>query len=461
MSMSKSIPVRSCLSLITTLLVTGCGSSGGAGDAASTVSGDHQELQIVNPAAGGSSQGAGMVSAQGVVNIGSVYLENQISPLSLGVAGLQASDLAITGKHGYIFYSTADVGGVVVKSGAVQHVTATACDDPGTLRTEYCLFANSSLLFPDADLFSGYSDGTNLWVTGSTLSEDQAPKYARVFKVNLNGAMDPASIAVTQALQSYAGTGVTMIGTKLLVTTGASNVAGMQGGLTALDPVTLAPGNAQLYYDARGVAADPTNAARAFVVRGAVSGANLGAVAEFAADVSAAPVREIATGGNSIAESKSSILVGKTLILTSLGDQGFKVSCKATGNSLASVAAPVVSGISPALTVTNSVAALPGYILAANGEAGVYVYTFQKSNLLNTNYCQGVSLVLLGRLSLGASGSYINGELSANSIKYVPIFNLLNVLTAKLVTIASGNKGVSLINMSGLTVSLGTDVDDF
>ena len=137
------------------------------------------------------------------------------------------------------------------------------------------------------------------------------------------------------------------------------------------------------------------------------------------------------------------------------------MSCKGTGASLAVVPAPVVSGIATNLTVTNSVTALPGYILAANGEAGVYVYTFQKSSILNPTYCTGVTLTLLGRLSLAGSSSYVNGELSANSVKYVPLIDVLGLISAKLVVIASGNKGVSLLNFSSLTLNGLLDVDDF
>ena len=96
--------------------------------------------------------------------------------------------------------------------------------------------------------------------------------------------MNPSAIAVTQALTSYAGTGITKVGTNLLVTSGTSTTVAIQGGLNVVNATTLVQSASQNYYDARAVVADPTNAARAFVVRGAIDTTNKGAVAEFAVE---------------------------------------------------------------------------------------------------------------------------------------------------------------------------------
>lgn len=201
------------------------------------------------------------------------------------------------------------------------------------------------------------------------------------------------------------------------------------------------------------------------ILLGKVDNSNLGALVEFNTNGSGNALRTINSGGNSIAESKSSVQVGNTLLLASMGEQGFKVMCKSTGATLLTMNAVTVSGIASSKTVTNSVIAIPGYIFAANGEAGIYVYKFVKSSILNSNYCQGVTATLVGRLALDSDNSdstYVNAELSANALYYVPILNVANVITSKLVVVASGNKGISLINVSALNLlGNGSDVDDF
>ncbi len=440
------------------LLLAGCAGSGSYDvTSGGRIHNLHQELTIVDPSVGSSG-----VSGQAVVSIGSVYLESQVAPVTVAGTGMQASDISVNAANTYVSYSSFDTGGTVVKAGAVEHLKPYICDNPLTLlRTEYCMTSAKILSLPAADIFAAESDGTNLFAVGSTLDETDAPNFGRIYKIGLDTNKSPVAVSSQASLPSYAGTDVAVLGSQVLVTSGTSPDTTRMGGLSVLNKADFTPVAFQQLYDARGIGYYGSTPSRVFVTRGKFDSGNLGALVEYNADGSGSPVRTIASGGNTIAESKSSVQVGNTLLLASLGDQGFKVLCKATGAVLHSQPAVTVSGIPSTRTVTNSVVAIPGFIFAANGEGGVYVYQFQKSSILNSNYCQGVAVTLVGRLTLGASTSYINSELSANSIHYVPVYNLLNVLTAKLLVVASGNKGTSLINVSGLTLSLGLDVDDF
>ena len=400
------------------------------------------------------------VSSMGAssVTIGTIYLEAQLQPLKVDNVFLQASDVAVKDGNFYISYSSVDVGNIPVKKGAIEHVQAYPCP-LNLLYSAYCLKVVSELSFSHADMFSASSDGSNLYAVGSTSDESTAPNFARLYKIPLSGA-NKTMTRVTESLTlpSYAGTGVLPLtaGT-LIATSGTSIDAAKMGGVSFINSNTMSILFTAPLYDARDAA---WKSGKVYVTRGKIDASNAGAVVEYNANDHVA-LRTINTGGNTIPESKSSIEAGNELLLVSMGDQGFKVVCRATGVTLLTKAAVTVSGIPASRTVTNSVVAAPGYIFAANGEAGLYVYKFEKTSLLNSNYCQGVKATLLGRLSMDSDDSdstYINGEISANSVRYVN-GGLLG-LTTKLLVIASGNKGISMVNISGLSVGL-SDVNDF
>lgn len=433
----------------------------------------HEELRIENvasssassPSSAESSDATKDIKKNSSLTIGSIYLEAQLKPLSVNGLSLQASDIFAKGDQIYIAYSAIDANGVVVKRGAIENLKTYACDNfMSFLVTEFCIKSMAKLEFPNTDLFGVTSDGTNLWAVGSTSDESALPHFARLYKIGLDSGK-PTAITGTAVLPSYAGTGVVSLGSSVLATSGTSTDSNKMGGLSVVNANTMAVSTTKSLYDARGVGVYGSNPTTAFVTRGKVDNSNLGALLEFNANGSGNALRTINSGGNTIAESKSNVIVGNTLLLASMGDQGFKVICKATGSAVLTVNAINVPGISSSKTVTNSVIAIPGYIFAANGEAGIYIYRFTKSNVLNSSYCQGVTATLIGRLALDSDNSdstYVNAELSANSLHYLPILNISNILTTKLVVVASGNKGVSLINVTTLNLmGNGIDVDDF
>lgn len=433
--------------LVLALVLTGC-AGGGANDE-TRVTDWHQQLKIVDPSGNSLSAAA--------VNVGPIYLEASIAGLTVGGTSMQASDVFMKDMNGYISYSTRDSATQVIKSGAIERVTAYACDNPFTIdRVEYCMKLGGVLSIPQADIFSSTVEGGNLYAVGSTLDESSSPNFGRLYRIPLDASGNPTSIGKTVVLPSYAGTSVKVAGQRLFATSGTSLDPSRVGGLSIFNLADLSAIKFQSLYDARSVS---VHSGQAFVVTGKRDAGTPAGVVEYNADGSGSALRTISVGGNTIAESKSSVQVGNQLLLTSLGDQGFKVSCKATGATLAAIPAVTVPGLTTGNTVTNSVAAVPGYIFAANGEAGVYVYTFKKAVPLSGNYCDGVIVTLLGRLSLNDS-TYVPGELSANAVYYVPSYNLLNILVSKMVMIAAGNGGVTLLNVTNLNL-FSTDVDDF
>lgn len=405
----------------------------------------HTPLTVVNPNASASS-----------INIGTIYLEAQMQPLQVGGVSLQAGDVSQRGGHLYVSYSSVDAGTVAVKKGAIEHVEAYAC--VGALPHQaFCLRTISQLTFNNADILATHSDGTNLFAVGAIDDDSSAPNFARLYKISLHSTTKAMqSITGTLALPSYTGTGVLSLGSTVLVTSGTSTDSTAMGGFSVVNSSAMTINTTKPLYDARSLAMY-SGASTAFVTRGRVDGSTPAAVVEYNTSGAGSALRTINTGGNTIPESKGSIQVGNQLILVSAGDGGFKVLCKATGNTLLTQAAVTVGSIPAAKTVTNSVVAAPGFIFAANGEAGLYVYKFEKTNVLNTNYCQGVKVTLLGRLGLDSDeddSTYVDAEISANSVRYETI------LATKLLTVASGNSGISLINITGLSIGL-SDVNDF
>lgn len=440
--------------LIALALLSACG-AGPANEA--SVDGLHVPLQFVDGGVGAESID---VTAQSI-NVGTIYLEQQYAPPTVSGYVTQASGVDVKGSNIYISYSYRDTTGTV-RAGAVQRMSPLACDSILTAYTDYCLSQGLTLTFPNANIFATATDGTNLYAVGSTTDASADPYYGRLYKVSLNASGDPTAITATKALPSYVGTSVALNGSYVLATYGTSTSSSMMGGFGTFNLSTLATVNSQQIYDARWIAVDPSSSSTAFVVTGATNSSTPGKTLKVNADASGTTLATLATGGNNIAESRSTTIVGNSLVISTAGDQGFSIMCKSTGAVLAQKGAPVLANVPAATSVSNGIAAVPGYLFVANGEAGVYVYTFNKSSALNSNYCQGVTLTLVGRLALAADPSgntYVNAELSANSIKAVTLVNALNVVTNRLLVIASGNKGISLLNVTSLSLPT-TAVDD-
>lgn len=423
----------------------------------------HEELKIIPP----DTNSLG-VSTQAAVSIGSLFLESQIAPQTVEGTQLQASDLNFNGTDGYISYNAVDNGSNPIKKGAIEHFHPAICDNPFTLGIEFCLVPRKTLQIPNTEIFSSFSDGSNLYAVGSTLDESAAPHFGRLYKIGLDASKDPTLISATAIVPSYAGTGVIVRGTRVITTSGMRTSSVTENGMptggglsfynTNLDYLTTFP-----LYDARAVSFNAAESS-VYVTRAQGGGPTASSIVKVNADGSGSPTTVATINGNTTPESKSDLAVGNTLIIASTGEGGFAVLCKATGALLRTVPAVTVAGIPAAKTVTNSVAAVPGHIFAANGEGGVHVYSFQKINpLLSTCATNNIKVTLLGRLSLGASSSYVNAELSANSVKAMTVTNLLGLglITTRFIMVASGNKGVSMINASAITVSLGLDIDDF
>lgn len=445
--------------------LTACGGSGSVDN--NRLKQLHIPVQVESLTSGPTISSAGRPEAQLQVTLGNIWLESQMAPPTSTV---QASDVAINGVNGYIAYNTFDTNSLnPVKAGAIDHVIPYNCDSLATLtHVDFCLSLQKSLAIPGYDVFSVYANSSTIYAGASTLDETYLPNFARVLKIPLDGASRPSTITDAVVLPSYATTGVTEIGSKLYATTGTSTTIANMGGLSTIDTATLSVTSSINIFDARSVASDPSSTSNVYVLRANnAAAASSSAVEKYSTAATPSLQTSTTVNGNTISESKSTLLVGNQLVIATTGDGGFKILCKATPAAapLITVAAVgAIGSISAARTVTNSVAVTPGYLFAANGEAGVYAYQFQKTvGNLTSNYCNGIQLTTIGRLKLDSDnndGTYVMGELSANSLRSAVIVNVLNVITNRFIYVASGNKGISLLNLSELTL-LSRPVDDF
>jgi hypothetical protein len=104
-------------------------------------------------------------------------------------------------------------------------------------------------------------------------------------------------------------------------------------------------------------------------------------------------------------EARSEILSGVDYSIISLGENGFKVICNEDKSVKAAVSIPQRVGIDQDSIRTNGVSAQKGLIFAAQGGAGLYVYSFKKSGIIPVSGCQDVIVTELGHSDLTANDS--------------------------------------------------------
>ena len=257
----------------------------------------------------------------------------------------------------------------------------------------------ASTTFSNTTVNGVYVTGNTVYAVGATTGTTTSGWPAILMQMSLGGSLLNYFFSTptkTFDLQTtYAGTAITSWKNSLYALSGST------GGLTIINPTTLTQTAYTAIPDARALSFSSTS--NLWVVAGG------GHIYEI--NAAGAILNTVAIAGNNIAQSKSTIQVGKTMIAVSLGDQGAAIVCQSDRHVLASIAAPVVSGLDSTLTVTNAVTASNGLLFAANGEAGVFVYTMTTS-APTTSACNTVTLTQLGSIQLG-SLSY-----SANNVRF-------------------------------------------
>jgi hypothetical protein len=314
----------------------------------------------------------------------SLGLLGTVSPPTVSSSVLEADDVMVVGTTAYVSYN---LGGNTV-AGAIEQITNVASTPLlGALAPLPSLKVNGLFL-----------NGTDLYAVGASSGSD-GPAVIKKYSVPSNLIPTTLTQTATKTLGSYAGVGVLMRGSSVYAVSGDDAV---NGGVTILDS-NLNQTAFTAIQDARGISYSSLGTGDMFVIA-----AQPGRIVELS--TAGSVVRTIPLGGGVTPQSKSTITGGKTMLIATVGEGGARVVCQADHQILASISAPVISGTSASLTVTNAIAAAQGLLFVANGEAGVYVYSM-KDSAPTTSSCDTVSVTLLGSINLGSG-------LSANNVKY-------------------------------------------
>lgn len=297
------------------------------------------------------------------------------------VAGklLQATNLFLNKTKAYVTYNMAGED----QLGALDVIDVTNKNSPKIV---------SELLFLDSDANAVSLDGNTAYVVGAT-SAGEIPAYLKTITLDKNGIITDS--VKTYALPSFAGTGVLSTDSYVIA------ASGDEGGISIFNKTTMELLSTHNQADARSISS--------YDKKGNIVALSGQPGRAFVYDNDGNFSTTYSLGGNSIAGSKSTIEAGKDYFVASLGNTGFAVVCN-DGTLLSAIPAITVKGLPAANTVTNAVSTDTTYLFAANGEAGIYVYTITESGG-NKGGCKNQTLTLNGSLGLGDT-------LSANHVYF-------------------------------------------
>lgn len=192
-------------------------------------------------------------------------------------------------------------------------------------------------------------------------------------------------------LPSFAGTGVKVVGNRVYVTSGTGGDP--VGGLSVFDRTSLQLLYFDAFADARSV--DSWNGT-VVAMHGAPAGVRV--YSDFPELQATYDV-----GGATIPESKSTVRVANDLAFVAAGEEGLKVVSLIDGSVVQHIPVPVVTGVDPAMAVTNGVSVRGDLVFAANGGAGLFVYRAGVD--LEETATTDPQLTLLGQVQFPDGGS--------------------------------------------------------
>lgn len=379
----------------------------------------------------------------------SLQLTSALTPPTVNGNVLTAADVIVDGSMAYVSYNFPGN----TQAGAIDQVQASILTQP--------ILAGSKT-FSTTDIHSLAKLSNTLYAVGSDVSLGAA-----LYKVDMaGGVLNSTSATQSVPLRSFAGTGVVVKGSTVYTTSGDGSGT-TPGGIDFFTATTLVPtlgtvtANRDIL-DLRSITYNPagTSAAKTdslYMISGKNAGGN-SSLYEYSDAGVLLSTTDLGSTSNTIRESKSSLAVGKTMVAVSQGDNGFKVICAKNKSTLVSVArVNETPTVALEKSVTNSITMSPGLIFAANGEAGIYVYSFtQALGTVSTTYPCGsgaVNAVLLGKINLGAG-------VSVNNVKYQSLsVGVLGIGISTGVLYAATTTGFRLISVTQTNVT--SDITDF
>lgn len=376
---------------------------------------DESRLQILNRpievdmtgVAGYTGQSTGEVQSQGLFDTllsltPSLNLIGTIAPPQISGSTLQATDVFVNGTKAYVAYNTAGVE----QAGGVDVIDFANSGSP---------VLKSSAVYSDTDINKVFVESGKLYATGSTSSGETG---AILKRISLDGSGLLTSFVESKVLRSAAdadipahtGTSVLKAGNYVYAATGKN------GGLNVLNASDLSQVAFTAVEDARDLATDSSG--KILVLTGKTSTKEALVQTYAAVTGTAVSGTAITLPGAAIDEGKSTIVGGTIGHIASAGQGGARFVCGTTGsmfgNYLGMMGVPVLPSVEVGETAANSVAFGNGLVYVAQGGAGVYIYSIERTLL--TFGCAGLSLNYRGKFTFGPRVSvnnvyYSNGYL--------------------------------------------------
>jgi hypothetical protein len=367
-----------------------------------------------------SSSSSGSVGAMGLLDpilslTPVLTLKATLAPPSIGGAQLQASDITVNGTKIYVSYNTAGA----VQAGGIDVIDVASATAP---------VLKSEALYPSADIHKVTIDGTNLYAVGAASGVGEG---AMIYKIALDAGGLLTSTRSERNLRraadseaAYAGIGVKVNGNNVYA------VSGNNGGLSILNKNDLSDVFFTPIENARdlslGVGGD------LFVVTGKTA-TDEARVKRFTSTGATVVSTNVALANAQVDDGKSAVVSGSRFLIASAGFGGAKLVCVADGTAaygtlFGTMTNPAQSGLAASLQVANAVAFGNGLVYVANGEAGVSIYSLERT--LVTSDCSGHSLQYRGRFTFGA-GQSVNNVFWSNGYLVVATgkggFNIVQV----------------------------------
>lgn len=308
-------------------------------------------------------------------------LVSDVTTPVIGSTSLQATDIIVIGNIAYVSYNVSGA----TQMGAIESINIQDKEKPVLI---------SRVEFPNTDINAMTLKDNFLYYVGATSNTDSLPSIIQKITV-ADGVF--SNTVLKNTLPSYAGVDIALIENSVLA------VSGDTGGLSIFNDSDLSLNKFIEMNDTRSVTVDKNYA---YLLKG-----TNGSAYKYSGDY-AEVVKNDTIGGATIKEHKATISARGNIIATALSDGGLKLLCARTLEEIGSLDAISVSGIDTSLTVTNAASFEKGLLFVANGEAGVYVYSYSKgSKRRQKAKCKDRTLYLEGFLPSEAG-------ISANHIVY-------------------------------------------
>jgi hypothetical protein len=338
-------------------------------------------------------------------------LAADVGPPIMSGQTLQATHIVQKGSEVYVTYAT------------VGEATFGAVDVFVVNKTVPQLVSRA--VFATTEYYAVDFHGSDLFLVGAT-ADSGFGERAVLDVVDLSKKRLPTPFAAIRIqLPSYAGTGVSVDGKYVWVTSGSGGPN--TGGLSIFDKKKLTLLGRSAFLDARGVFSDGKYA---LVMSGTPGAARL-----FNASSQTSLGAAIAVGGATIPESKGMAWVDGDWSFLAAGDGGTKVvALSNSGGALrgSGIPTPTVAGVPASRSTTNAVFVDAqkkdgvNYVFVANGEAGVQAYA---SDHRSRKFSETPRFTYQGRLGFGTmiSANYITG--GSGTLVIAAGLGGLNILT--------------------------------